>query len=84
MNKIILKFEDWLIEQQDREDLIGELARVPGVLTINPALLKRKYDEHKIWVDTIIRMEQPKYIFVFNDAWQEYILAKQAAADAPV
>jgi hypothetical protein len=29
-------------------------------------------------------MEQPKYIFVFNDAWQEYILAKQAAADASV
>jgi hypothetical protein len=84
MNNIILKFEDWLIDQQDREDLIGELARFPGVLNINPALLKRKYDEHKIWVDTVIRMEQPKYIFVFNDAWQEYLLAKKAAADASV
>jgi hypothetical protein len=82
MKKVILKFEDWLSDQRDREDLIGELARVPGVLILDPARLKGRYDEHKIWVDTIIRMEPPKYIFVFNDAWQEYLLAKQTVANA--
>jgi hypothetical protein len=39
-------------------------------------------DEHKDWADTIIRMDQPGYIFVFNEAWQEFLLAKQAAENA--
>jgi hypothetical protein len=82
--KIMLKFEEWLIDQQYREDSIGDLARVPGMQNLDPNISTRKSDEHRNWVETIIRMDQPGYIFVFNKAWQEYILAKQAAADASV
>lgn len=83
MKKIMLKFEEWLIDQQHREDSIGDLARVPGMQTLDPAISARKSDEHKNWVETIIRMEQPGYIFIFNDAWQEFLLARQAAEDTP-
>jgi hypothetical protein len=82
VKKIILKFEDWLNDQQYREDSIGDLARLPSIQNIEPSISKRKLDEHKDWADTIIRMDQPGYIFVFNEAWQEFLLAKQAAEDA--
>jgi hypothetical protein len=81
--KIILRFEEWLNDQQYRDDLIGNLARVPGIQAIDPSVSNRRFDEHKGWVDTIIRLEEPGFIFVFNDAWQEFLLAKKAAEDSP-
>lgn len=75
----MLRFEDWLIAQQDREDIIGELARVPSLQNIEQAASARKFDEHKNWVDIIVRMAEPGHIPGFNDAWQEFLLAKQAA-----
>ena len=77
-----LKFEEWLINQQYREDSIGNLSRVPGMRNVEPSVPKRKLDEHRNWADTIIRMDHPGYIYAFNKAWQEFLLAKQAAEDA--
>jgi hypothetical protein len=28
-------------------------------------------------------MDQPGYIYAFNDAWQEFLLAKQAVENSP-
>ena len=80
---MLLKFEEWLINQQSREDLIGDLARVPSMYDVNHTSSRRKPDEHKNWADIVIRIAQPEYIAVFNDAWQEFLLAKQAVKDSP-
>ena len=77
-----IKFEEWLINQQDREDFI-ELARVLIVRDIGLKPLKRKFDEHKSWTDIVIEITEPGYVTVFNEAWQEFLLAKQAAKDSP-
>ena len=78
---MVLRFEDWLIGQQHREDLIGALARVPSMQNVAHKVSKRKFDEHKRWVEIVIRMTDPDYIAVFNEAWQEFLLAKLAAKD---
>jgi hypothetical protein len=80
---MILRFEEWLIDQQYREDLIGDLARVPGMQDINHKSSRRKPDEHKNWANIVIRIADPGHIAVFNEAWQEFLLAKQAAKDSP-
>lgn len=76
---MILTFGDWLNNQQDRQDNIGELARVSGLQ--NPELKpsRRKIDEHKNWATLVINNVSPSYIEVFNEAWQEFLLAKQVA-----
>jgi hypothetical protein len=51
--------------------------------TIEPTISKRKLDEHRNWANTIIQMDQPGYIYAFNDAWQEFLLAKQAVENSP-
>lgn len=79
--KTILKFEEWLIEQQYREDLIGELARMLSMQDIEHKVSKRKFDEHKTWTDIVIKIADTRYIAVFNEAWQEFLLAKLAAKD---
>jgi hypothetical protein len=76
---MILKFEDWLVAQQYREDLIGDLARFPSLQNVTHEISRRKPDEHKDWANIIIRVAIPGYITVFNEAWQEFLLAKQAA-----
>ncbi len=76
---MILTFEAWLLAQQNREDLIGDLARFPSMQVVKREVAKRKPDEHKNWADIIIRAGEPGYISVFNEAWQEFLLAKQAA-----
>ena len=81
MKKIILKFQDWLINQQHREDVIGDLARMPDMQNMTPKVSRRKADEHRNWVEVVIRLSEPEYIAVFNEAWQEFLLAKLAAAD---
>lgn len=68
--------------QQYREDLIGDLARVPSLQNINHEVSRRKPDEHKNWVDLVIRITEPGHIAVFNEAWQEFLLARQAAKDS--
>jgi hypothetical protein len=83
VKKIILRFEEWLIDQQSREDLIGDLARVPGMQNIAHKAAGRKSDEHKNWANVVIGIPEPGYIYIFNEAWQEFILAKQAAEDFP-
>ena len=81
---MILKFEKWLINQQYRDDLIGDLARVLSMQNIDRKLSRRKSDEHKNWVEIVIGIAEPGYIAVFNEAWQEFLLAKkQAVKDNP-
>ncbi len=78
---MFLKFEEWLISQQTREDLIGDLARVLSKQNADNKSSRGRFDEHKRWVDIVIGISEPGYIPVFNDAWQEFVLAKQAAEE---
>ncbi len=48
---------------------------------VEPIPTRRAPDEHKSWVDIVIRNAAPQYIADFNDAWQEFLLAKEAARD---
>lgn len=80
VEKMTLKFEDWLTAQQGRKDLVGDLARVPSLQNVDHEMTRRKPDEHQKWADLVIRIAEPGHIYVFNDAWQEFLLAKQAAA----
>lgn len=73
-----LKFENWLVAQQDREDLIGDLARAPGMQSDTTKVTRRKSDEHKNWADIVIGTDKPAHIATFNEAWREYLLAKEA------
>jgi hypothetical protein len=79
---MILRFEEWLVDQQYREDLIGDFARDPSTQNTDRKPSKRKSDEHKDWADIVIRIAEPGYISVFNEAWQEFLLAKQSAKES--
>jgi hypothetical protein len=79
---MILRFGEWLVDQQYREDLIGDLARDPSMQNSDRKPSKRKSDEHKDWADIVIRIAEPGFIAVFNEAWQEFLLAKQAAKES--
>ncbi len=78
---LFLKFDEWLVDQQYREDLIGDLARILSMQKSEDKISRRKFDEHKNWVDIVIGIAEPGYIPVFNDAWQEFILARQIEKD---
>ena len=78
---MILRFADWLVDQQDREDLVGDLARNPSMQSIDRKVSGRKFDEHKNWVDIVIGIAEPGHITVFNEAWQEFEVAKKEAAN---
>jgi hypothetical protein len=77
-----LKFEEWLAVQHEREDYIGAFARGLNVDSIGEKLPRRKHNEHAIWVNIVISMGQPEYVTTFNVAWQEFLLAKEAAEEA--
>jgi hypothetical protein len=79
---MVLRFDEWLINQQQREDLIGDLARAPSMHDVIHKSSRRKPDEHKNWADIVIRIAEPGYIAIFNEAWQEFLLAKQVAKDS--
>lgn len=79
---MFLRFEEWLVDQQYREDLIGDLARVLSMQNTDLKSSRSKLDEHKSWVEIVIRIAEPGYIAVFNEAWQEFLLAKQTAKDS--
>ena len=49
---MFLRFEEWLFDQQYRDDLIGDLARVLSMQNIDRKPSKHKSDEHKNWVET--------------------------------
>ena len=79
---MFVRFEEWLANQQYREDLIGDLARLPSMQNIVRRPSRRKPDEHKNWADIVVGISDPGYIAVFNQAWQEFLLEKQAAKDS--
>ena len=74
---MILKFAEWLVDQQNRKDHVGDLARVPSMQNIASEFSRRKTDEHKIWANIVIKLPEPGRITDFNEAWQEFLLAKQ-------
>ena len=79
---MILTFEDWLMNQQYRKDPIGELARVPDLQNPEIKPSRRKSDEHKSWATIVVNIASPGIVEVFNEAWQEFLLAKQAAKNS--
>lgn len=83
VKQMVLRFEAWLIDQQDREDFIGDLARVPSMQNVVHKTSRRQTDEHKDWADIVTDIKEPGHIAIFNEAWQEFLLAKQIAADHP-
>ena len=76
-----LKFEEWLVTQQQRPDLIGRLARTPSLQVMIAPNSRRRPDEHKSWADLVIRIADPGSITVFNEAWQEFLVARKTAED---
>jgi hypothetical protein len=78
---MILRFEDWLNGQRSRDDQIGELARMPDMRSADALPSRRTPDEHKTWVNVVVRIADPRHIEVFNDAWQEFLTAKREAAN---
>lgn len=74
----MLKFEEWLNAQQDRQDLIGDLARTLCIQSGAESVSRRRPDEHKNWADIVIKTAQPDHVAVFNEAWQEFLRAKAA------
>ena len=76
-----MKFEEWLTNQQYRKDDIGYLARVLAVQEIQARSSKRKHDEHRYWVEAVTNIDEPGHTHAFNDAWQEYLPARQVAED---
>lgn len=78
----MLKFADWLDAQQGRQDLIGDLARVLGIQGGAETASRRKLDEHKNWADIVIKTATPDHVAVFNEAWQEFLLAKKATKES--
>ena len=76
-----LRFEQWLVDQQNRQDFIGDFARAPGMQEAPLKASRHKLDEHKNWADIVVGITQPGHIDAFNEAWQEFLLAKQAAKD---
>ena len=76
------RFGEWLVNQQSREDLIGDLARLPIMQNSDQEISRRKPDEHKDWAEIVIGIPEPGYIPVFNEAWQEFLLVRQSAIDA--
>ena len=79
---MMLRFEQWLMDQQNREDVIGMFARVPAMQDVLQKPSRRKFDEHKNWADIVIGIALPGHIDAFNAAWREFLLAKQAAQES--
>lgn len=79
----MMTFEEWLIAQESRQDHVGDLARAPGMRNGADTVSKRKLDEHKSWANAVIKTAKPSHIAVFNEAWQEFLLAKEATKEFP-
>ena len=61
---------------------VGDLARVLCMQDAERISSRRKSDEHKKWADIVVRIPAPRFIYVFNEAWQEFLLAKQLATES--
>jgi hypothetical protein len=71
-----MDFYKWLQKQQGREDRIGAFAR--AFADIDPGKLKKKSgrrqkDAHKKWANIVTRRGNPRWVMVFNQAWEEYV-----------
>ncbi|MBK8129054.1 MAG: hypothetical protein IPK53_08980 [bacterium] len=55
--KMGLLFRDWLTDQRDRQDGIGDLARNFALEDVTKKLSGRKSDEHKSWADAVIKSD---------------------------
>lgn len=82
VKKIVLTFEEWLHDQQDRKDHIGDLAHMLSQQDLTRLYSRRKWDEHKRWSDVVIDISEPGYVAIFNAAWLEFVSARQRAKDA--
>lgn len=80
--QMTIRFDEWLNDQLHRDDYVGDLARVASKREAVPAPSRRAPDEHRIWADIVTRIVEPGYIDDFNDAWQEFLLAKQTAQES--
>lgn len=79
-----LKFEEWLHDQQERKDMIGDFARDVHAKAVDPKPARQKTNEHKIWADIVVRSNGLEHhMAAFNTAWQEFLLAKEKAQDLP-
>jgi hypothetical protein len=56
---MVLKNGAWLADQQDRGDLIGDLARLPIMHNSDTKSSRRRPDEHNVWADIVIGISQP-------------------------
>jgi hypothetical protein len=79
-----MTFEEWITVQQSRKDFIGEFARILATQDREQTVSKRRsnVDEHRFWADIITRMPPPGYVVAFNQAWQEFLLARQKAKES--
>lgn len=75
----MVTFKSWLAEQQHREDSIGALARIPSMQLVEQAKPYRKSDEHKVWTEIVIQISEAGFVDAFNEAWQEFQVAKKKA-----
>jgi hypothetical protein len=82
VKKMTIKFEDWLSAQQSRQDLVGDLARTLGLENDPAPASRRKPDEHMEWANIVIKTARPSYIAIFNEAWQEFVRAKEATEES--
>jgi hypothetical protein len=76
-----LSFGEWIAAQIDRQDEIGDLARMPSMLESVPQPTRRRFDEHRSWADVVVRIAGSGHVEIFNAAWQEFLLAREAADD---
>ena len=68
-----MTFRTWLERQKERKDNIGRLARLmDGKELRKRSSRRRKPDEHRRWVRTIVQFESQAVVHTFNEAWQEY------------
>lgn len=74
-----MKFHDWLAKQEERQDAVGRFAR--AFSDVDPSKYtrsrRRKPDEHFKWARIIVNRGKPGFVYIFNDAWNEFTQAKE-------
>mgnify|MGYP001205418424 CR=1 FL=1 len=79
-----MKFKDWLLQQKNREDNVGKLAR--ALADVDPRRFgrdnrRRKPDEHRRWARIVTRFGTMAHVQAFNQAWREFSQAKKASQE---
>ena len=77
-----MKFKEWLNDQRHRNDAVGALAQATKDVSQVPLARGRQQDEHKKWAEFLTRNGTWRHVVAFNDAWQEFLLAKEAAGES--